>query len=473
MNRTQEVDTGIYAGAPVFGMDKITGEKMFINPRDDKNGSQELALNEKLYLKYEALPIAASQRSLDRDPDVMWKTTSEDNELLKLLRMLQVDYIIDGMLFNPNIPMDIILRHKWHISHTRQVSRHPDMSAEILRKNPSLDWDFNVLSKNLNISLEFIMSTEFPWCWGIISTRSDVNFSIIMNTPKLPWDWSCLSMNPNITPDDVKNNPGRRWDIRGLSVNSSMIPLIEKSLSITIGTPPRVCQWDTQYLSINPGLTTKIATKYKHIKGWRWDYLSSNPAMTLEMILPFYKEKLFGSHSWMLISMHPNITFQTIKNNPHLPWDYIWMAYNINISLRTIINNDNYNWHESFMKSMAIEIINGDPYEMLGISENTTSDRIKRILKYHAQNLGLSHPMLKAHELMNKLSKQSISKRRKIFDILLEISTNWLEKTPAYIIYAERCLIKKLFPDGVSDIIIQYCGGNLIIIDYTYSLIPH
>ena len=67
---------------------------------------------------------------------------------------------------------------------------------KLLELYPDKPWHWHRLSRNPNITLEFIQNNpDKHWNWRNVSTNLNITWEIIQNNPDKPWDWSCLSMN--------------------------------------------------------------------------------------------------------------------------------------------------------------------------------------------------------------------------------------------------------------------------------------
>ncbi len=67
-----------------------------------------------------------------------------------------------------------------------------------------------------------LLLTEFPnkpWDYELLSKNSNITLKYIKDNPDKPWSYEYLSMNPNITMKDVKENPDIEWNYRCLSDN--------------------------------------------------------------------------------------------------------------------------------------------------------------------------------------------------------------------------------------------------------------
>ena len=111
------------------------------------------------------------------------------------------------------------------------LSRHPNMTWDIIINNPSYPWNdyFGDLSQNPNITWDIIQNNPSPdghdgrckWDWDGISKNPNITWDIIETNPDKRW-W-CLggvSDNENITWEIVKNNLDKKWFWYGVARNT-------------------------------------------------------------------------------------------------------------------------------------------------------------------------------------------------------------------------------------------------------------
>ncbi len=55
--------------------------------------------------------------------------------------------------------------------------------------------------------------------WGEISKHPNITWEIIQNNPDIDWGWSELSYNPNITWEIIENNFDKDWAWHELSIS--------------------------------------------------------------------------------------------------------------------------------------------------------------------------------------------------------------------------------------------------------------
>ena len=88
---------------------------------------------------------------------------------------------------------------------------------EFIQNHPELKWEFGGVSRNPNLTWEFVMANlDKRWDWKALSRSPIVTMEIIDSSPNIPWNWGEVSSNPNLTWDYVINNRDRPWSLYSL-----------------------------------------------------------------------------------------------------------------------------------------------------------------------------------------------------------------------------------------------------------------
>lgn len=227
-----------------------------------------------------------------------------------------------------------------------------DIERLLLLAPISLDfWDWDELSKNPNISFEFIKNNLYlPWNWNLLSNNYNITFEIILNNLEYPWDWNWLSWRNDLTLNIVKTNLDKNWNWYGISrINDITIDFIKslpdkmwnwysisKRVSLSEFENNKSLPWDPHGLSLNSNITPEIVEKYSHIN---WDHfnLSINNNFGLEWIIKNKDKKLY----WRRIS--EKIDFKTYLEYKHvLSFNKNDLIYNENIPVKYFIENKDF-----------------------------------------------------------------------------------------------------------------------------------
>lgn len=133
-----------------------------------------------------------------------WEGVSSNSnitlDIIKNNKFYRWYYTYWGIYSNPNITLNYIISIvpynqslvdvlSWVVMHTS----NPTLSMDILNRFPDLNWDWEFISYNQNITLSFI--------------EKHIN---------KPWDWNNLSKNPHLTIDFIKKHSSYSWDWKKL-----------------------------------------------------------------------------------------------------------------------------------------------------------------------------------------------------------------------------------------------------------------
>lgn len=279
----------------------------------------------------------------------------------------------------------------------------------LLNKYPDKNWDWFELSKNSNITKEFIDNNlHFPWDWKLgVSSNRNVDIEFIEKHNNKKWSWLLLSkhikfnqqtlikykdklnfcklsLNPNLTLDLVLDNNDLHWNYHNLLLNPIMTVdfflKYEKKLFNNIYFP-------TNLLSMNPEITINELNRINIIKrlSWNWDLISKyNKNITFDYYENHICKELF---SLKYLSKKKNITMKIIEDNPSIQWDWKYISINPNINIDFITKNDDkfiyLNWLElSKNKGITIKDIDNYNYSWnwngISMNPNITIDFIQK-----------------------------------------------------------------------------------------------
>ena len=76
------------------------------------------------------------------------------------------------------------------------VSKHENITLDIILSNPKLQWDWSFISMNPSITIDDIIAhRDLPWNWKYLSSNTGMSIDDVINYPELPWQWSDLRKN--------------------------------------------------------------------------------------------------------------------------------------------------------------------------------------------------------------------------------------------------------------------------------------
>ena len=214
-------------------------------------------------------------------------------------------------------------------------------------------WDWEWLNENTDINIEkyipfnLIEKYSYKWNYNLLSINSNLTIEFILKYPYKNWSIRCLIKNNKITDfkalskfkyinyyiiDDYPNKP---WDWVWLIENTDIY--VEKYISLNLieKYPYKWNYWD---LSYNPNLTEKFILKYPY-KNWNIEYLIDNNKIT----------------DFKVLSKFKYINQYIINKYPNKLWDQKWInenfnyTYTLNLTEEFILKHPNKNWNIKYL----------------------------------------------------------------------------------------------------------------------------
>jgi hypothetical protein len=180
---------------------------------------------------------------------------------------------------NPNITISYILKNKtntywdWF-----KLSGHPNIDVDSIFENADLPWLFRGVSANPTLKMRHVMQNlDKDWDWSILSRNIEIDYSpIYFNEPSsIKWNYKELSANKSIHLDIVKEQIDKKWDWHKLSKNPAItLAMIEENIELP---------WKWWSMSKNSNLTWEFVKKYIH-KAWDAFELTKHNNFTLDII---------------------------------------------------------------------------------------------------------------------------------------------------------------------------------------------
>lgn len=233
---------------------------------------------------------------LDVNPNFKWKNICENRNL---------NWNYTQLCFHPNIAWKIIKDNPNLLCNKYNVSRNPNITWDIIRKNPQYGWYWEFIFSNRNISWENILEIiekikEIRKLnKSFISSNPNITCEIVKNNPTFEWDWYYLSFNENLTIEFVKENLDKNFSWYGISKH--------KNITWDIICKNPQFSWNWNGISENPNITWEII-KENLEKPWCWLELSQNSNITWDIILSN------PDKPWRYDILHLN-NFEMDKNN--------------------------------------------------------------------------------------------------------------------------------------------------------------
>lgn len=209
--------------------------------------------------------------------------TSEEKHIYKLIDLVNAipnfDWRYLSLSENRNIYLEDIEENKGldennpiYPFDADRLSRNPNITLEFVLKYPDLDWDWQELSKNIPIS-DILSKTELPWSWNdLIVDRKVTDLEFILKLPKSQWNWYILSL--YLPASIIFANPEYPWDYVFLSENNTVDMKMVQS-------HPEI---DWNYNKLSEFIDINDIKAHPEVK-WNYDFMSINPTLTAEFIL--------------------------------------------------------------------------------------------------------------------------------------------------------------------------------------------
>ena len=101
--------------------------------------------------------------------------------------------------------------------------------------NPTIDWNYELLSFNANISWEIVLDNpQIKWNYDYMSFNPNITWDIVCDNPQYDWNYlHLLDKNQNITWDIIEQNP-TEFDYPNFSFGLNFNLTIQRKYGIII-----------------------------------------------------------------------------------------------------------------------------------------------------------------------------------------------------------------------------------------------
>ncbi len=269
------------------------------------------------------------------------------NHLLTLLKLFpDENWDYQRMSKNPNITIEYIKANLYKNWNFKQLTQNSRFTLNDVLNNPEIPWDYNSLQYNPNIPAsyeewEYMSNNNFISDYLALIQNKSITWDIIINN--LDKFSNYISDSPNITIDIIRNNPGLEWDFGAMSENPAVIldmvnEFIDKDWDF--GT-----LMDNENITNDPKFPKFIINNIHKIDAFDLSYV----------VTPDITEK-YPDLSWdnILLSMNGNITFYFAKKR-YIVYKYFSINKNMNIDI--LLNNLDENWsYKRLSRNPSIKI---------------------------------------------------------------------------------------------------------------------
>jgi hypothetical protein len=144
--------------------------------------------------QYKELPW--DRQGLSFNDNIIKHNMKKSSETIKLYDIYKIykHKNFNVSKFLSNIKKDNRLKY-----YMKGLSSNSNVNSKDIENNIDLDWDWNLVSKNINLSSEFIQKYIYKLNWENLSLNPTIDIDFIESTLNdLPWDFRKLSKNPNL-----------------------------------------------------------------------------------------------------------------------------------------------------------------------------------------------------------------------------------------------------------------------------------
>ncbi len=177
--------------------------------------------------------ICSASSTLFKCKHQISRNTSITTKLIKENRFMFDSYKI---VANENYTIDANEFNLALISNNHYYFINPNILphlVELYKKNNTKvikftnNLNYNVaLSSNPGVTWELINYMKIYWRYKVLSRHQNITWEIVQANPDKPWDYCFLSSNPNITWEIIQANPDKKWNYTILLQNPNITPKI-------------------------------------------------------------------------------------------------------------------------------------------------------------------------------------------------------------------------------------------------------
>ena len=231
------------------------------------------------------------------------------------------------------------------------ITKFKNINQEIIDKYKNKPWDWEWLIQNTNIYVEKYISFH------------------LIKKYSYKWDYFKLSKNQNLTEEFILKYPNQNWDIKYLIkknkiTNFNALTKFKKIDEYTIYSYSDK-PWDWEWLIENTKLNRLCYIPYNLIKKYpyNWDFSSNYRHLTEKFILKYpyqnwninYLIIINKITDFKALSKFKKINQYIISKYPNKPWDWGWLIENTNIDVEkhipsNIIEKYSYKWNYNKLK---------------------------------------------------------------------------------------------------------------------------
>ena len=161
----------------------------------------------------------------------------------------------------------------------------------------------------------------------------------LMKNPDLEWDVELLSRNPHIKPCWVQALPDKPWNFQEIS---KVIFVETEAKKKSLYEHLILTTDDFKYSHLN---VRHLWLQLFSTADWNYNYIYQYTDFTFAML----EEIPTSKHDYSLLSMCPNLDLTWLETYPEAPWDFILISFHRNINVKWIERFPHSNWKFNFI----------------------------------------------------------------------------------------------------------------------------
>ena len=268
------------------------------------------------------------------------------------------------------------------------LSSHPCITMDFIERYPDKPWDFELISENENLTLDFVLKhIGENFDWNSITSNSAITLDDIKKYPDLPWNFHCVGENPNIIAEFIRIfsetdtlfqfvNWNNIWSSEFIDIDFVLkvwnSPFKNKMKWICITSNPRISEqnilenqdlpWIYTDVSYNTSTSIEFICKHGSHGFLRYglarhpkadistyvtmfecpvEFIEYNPKVHESFDYIWKECSTFPSSKWLYTSLSKNehLTFDIVRKNPNLAWSFELLSFTIDVSIEDIWNS--------------------------------------------------------------------------------------------------------------------------------------
>lgn len=161
---------------------------------------------------------AACISMLSKNQNITWNTIVNYSDI--------INWDFNYVSVNPNVTWEIIQSHPQYAWNYKLMSENPNITLDIMEQHPEYNWNIRNFCKNPNITLEFLQkyNRSHKLSWFDISKNDSMTFDLIAEYSEFPWSRLGLCMNPNVSMSLANEHDLFEVSTLALSSNEGILP---------------------------------------------------------------------------------------------------------------------------------------------------------------------------------------------------------------------------------------------------------